>query len=212
MKEIPIPQRMQDLQRDSKGRLVPFFVKQDMRGDPDFRIVDPVKIVSCYTENLCWVCGGKMGVHKCFVSGPMCTINKSSPEPPSHYECALYSVQVCPFLTTPKMTRRDTDLPDEFLAQPSGIPIYRNPGVAALWVTRSYNHVFDDMGGFIFRMGPAERVEWYSEGRAATRQEVMDSVETGFPTLAKAAEQDGPKAIKELKRLYQEMVKLLPVA
>jgi hypothetical protein len=212
MKEIPIPKRMQALARDSKGRLVPFFVEQSHPGDPDFRIVDPTKIVLCYQDNLCWVCGTKMGVHKAFVSGPMCCINKTSAEPPSHYECAFYSVQVCPFLTTPRMKRREADLPDEFLKEPAGIPFYRNPGVAAIWVTRTYHHVFDGAGGFIFRMGPAQRVEWYSEGRVATRQEVMESIETGFPTLAKLAEQDGSKAIETLQKQYRDTMRLLPIA
>jgi hypothetical protein len=212
MKELPIPKRMQSLLRDSKGRLVPFFVEQSHPGDPDFRIVDPRKITACYERNLCWVCGQTMGIHKCFVSGPMCCINKVSSEPPSHYECALYSVQVCPFLTTPKMQRRETDLPDEFLAQPAGIPNYRNPGAAAIWVTRTYRRFYDGMSGFLFRMGPPERVEWYAEGRKATRREVMDSIESGFPALAKLAEQDGPKAIKNLEELYEATMKLLPVA
>jgi hypothetical protein len=211
MKDIPIPTRMQALKRDSKGRVVPFFVHEPESGDPDFRITEPMKIITCYTEGLCWVCGNKMGVYKCFVSGPMCCINKVSSEPPSHYECAHYSVQVCPFLTTPKMVRRETGLPN--IGEPSGIPIYRNPGVAAIWVTRSYHHFEDGRGGFLFRMGPAERVEWYAEGRKATRQEIMDAIESGYPKLVELAELDGrPGAMKELEKWRADTMRLLPVA
>ena len=211
MKDIPIPHRMRSLRRDSKGRVVPYFVKQDQESDPDFRVMDEAKRVTCSTDHLCWVCGGKMGVHKCFVTGPMCCINRTSAEPPSHYECALYSVQVCPFLTTPRMTRRESGLPDNVL-EPDGIAIYRNPGVSAIWVTRSYYHISTGDAGFLFRMGPAERVEWYAEGRKATRDEIMQSINTGFPQLVKLAEEDGPKSIKELEKLYAEMLKLLPAA
>lgn len=210
MRDIPIPKRMQSLPRDSKGRIVPFFVNKPEDGsDPDFRIVDPRLLILCYTENRCWVCGQKMGVHKCFVSGPMCCVNKVSSEPPSHYECAHYSVQVCPFLSTPKMVRRETGLPDELIAAPAGIPLYRNPGVAAIWVTKSYRHFSDNMGSFLFRMGPPERVEWYTEGRRASRAEIMDSIESGFPKLLELAEKDGPRAVKDLNKQYQETLQLV---
>jgi hypothetical protein len=209
MKDIPIPKRMQKLKRDSKGRIVPYFVAQDGPGDPDFRVADPEKRFTCYKFDMCWVCGQKMGVYKCFVAGPMCCINRSSSEPASHYDCALYSVRVCPFLTTPRMHRRETDMPEGW-AEPGGIAIMRNPGATAIWVTRAYTHLFDGMGSFIFRMGPAERVEWFAEGRAATRQEVLDSIESGYPLLLETAKEDGPLAVRALEIMRKAVDPLLP--
>jgi hypothetical protein len=209
VKDIPVPKRMQTLKRDSKGRIVPYFVNQREPGDPDFRVADEIKRVDCYKHNLCWVCGEILGVHQCFVVGPMCCINRVSSEPASHYDCAHYSVQVCPFLTTPRMKRRETDMPDNWV-EPGGIAILRNPGATAIWVTRTYRHEFDGAGGFIFRLGPSERVEWYAEGRTATRQEIMNSIESGLPTLLETAKQEGPKAVKALNKMYEDMLLLLP--
>ena len=211
MKDIPLPKRMQGLPRDSKGRPVPQFVaKPSNGGEPDFRIVDPYALVRCYDQDLCWVCGGKLGIHKAFVLGPMCAINKVNSEPPSHYECAHYSVQVCPFLSTPRMHRREEGLQD--VVEPAGIAIDRNPGVAAIWVTRTYHPFSDGRGGFLFRLGAPERVEWYCQGRTATRQEIKDSIESGFPILENMAREDGPLAVKQLEKQYNEMLKLLPAA
>jgi hypothetical protein len=211
MKQLDIPTRMQHLPRDAKGRPIPFFVHIPPEGgEPDFRIAGPNKIAACHNQELCWVCGTKTGVHKAFVLGPMCVINRVSAEPPSHYVCARYSVQACPFLSTPRMHRREADLPDEFLVEPAGIASYRNPGAAAIWVTKTY-HLINAPGGVLFRAGAPERVEWYCEGRAATRQEIMDSISSGFPQLEKLAEEDGPEACKKLEKDYRRAMELLPV-
>ena len=38
-----------------------------------------------------------MGVHKAFVIGPMCAVNRViAPEPPSHRDCGTFSARVLP--------------------------------------------------------------------------------------------------------------------
>lgn len=201
---------MQELRRDSKGRVVPFFVKEIDGQEPDFRITEPQRIVECMAKDICWVCGQKLGRHKAFVLGPMCAINRVNSEPPSHYDCARYSVQVCPFLSEPRMHRREAGLPDE-IVQPAGLAIMRNPGAAAIWITGSYRPFPDGMGQLMIRLGTPERVEWYCQGRPATRAEVMDSINSGFPILQQYAEQDGPGAIKQLQAQYDATMPLLPL-
>jgi hypothetical protein len=49
---------------------------------------------------------------------------------------------------------------------------------------------------FLFRLGAPERVEWYCQGQPATRQEIKDAIESGFPILAEMAAKDGPIAQK----------------
>jgi len=49
--------------------------------------------VVCVRHKRCWLCGQPLGKFMCFVVGPMCAINKTSAEPPSHRDCALYAVQ-----------------------------------------------------------------------------------------------------------------------
>lgn len=51
---------------------------------PEFRAMDGEKLVAAINQRLCWVCGEGLGKFMTFVAGPMCGINRTSAEPPSH--------------------------------------------------------------------------------------------------------------------------------
>lgn len=187
----PIPERMSGLALDpDRGYPVPWFVAW-VDGKPEFRAMDPEKYKSAIQKRLCWVCGGKLGVNMCFVAGPMCGINRTSSEPPSHVECGRWSARNCPFLSNPHMVRREDDvLNNQKLAEMSpGFAIARNPGVAMLWITRSYE-IFKIHNGYLIQMGDPESVEWYCEGKPATRDQVIRSIETGIHNLEAVARQE----------------------
>lgn len=196
--DIPVPKNMQHLPRDKRGFIIPWFV-EEVNGERDFRIMSGDKLIKAFKFNRCWVCGQPMGTHKVFVIGPMCAINRVSAEPPSHSECAEYSAQVCPFLTTPKMVRNEKELPEE--GTTTGVMIKRNPGVALLWYTKTYKP-FQANNGVLFRIGPADKVAWYAEGRKATDDEIMESVNSGIPILREVAESDG-----QLPEFYKQVAK-----
>jgi hypothetical protein len=196
---IPIPKRLEKLPFSKKWNLpVPWFVAW-IDGEPEFRVAEGDAWVRAVRDSLCWICGEKLGIHRAFLIGPMCSINRVSADPPMHRECAEYSVKVCPFLTTPKMVRREKDRPpEEMLSDIPGLYIARNPGVTLLWVAREYKLVPADPG-YLFRLtGAPEYLQWYAEGRPATRAEVDESIVSGFPTLYNAAKEEGDKAIKAL--------------
>lgn len=207
----PLPPRLLRLPIDKRGYPVPWFVAWK-DGEPEFRAMDGTKFVRAIRERLCWCCGRQLGLWKVFVAGPMCGINRTSSEPPSHLECAQWSARNCPFLTQRQYKRREDELLNRQVlkASSAGFALDRQPGVAMLWVTRSYT-VFDDgQGKPLIRMGDPERVEWYSHGRAATRAEVEESVRTGLPFLEEmAAKQTGASAYlaeqkSDFERLYPE--------
>jgi hypothetical protein len=202
-----IPERIAELPRDDADRPVPWFVAW-IDGKPDFRIVDPEKITLAIKEKRCWVCGKPLGKYMAFLLGPMCVINRLNSEPPSHLVCAQFSARVCPFLTTPRMHRRERGLPEEGV-MPPGIAIMRNPGAVAVWVTTSYRPFRVDKG-LLFRVGPPVGLFWYCEGREATQAEVMASIEGGIPFLQKLALEEGLEAQQALEKDYQEALKLLP--
>ena len=104
-----LPARMRGLPVDERGYVVPWFVDW-LDGKPEFRAMDRSKFVRAIRERLCWVCGEKLGVYLTFVAGPMCGINRTSGEPPCHADCALWSALNCPFLSNPRMVRREDDL------------------------------------------------------------------------------------------------------
>ena len=89
--------------------------------------------------------------------------------------------------------------------------IRRNPGVAMLWTCKDYWVFGDGSGGRLINMGEPERVEWLACGRAATREEVQVSIESGLPSLVAVARlQDG--ALKFLDRQVEAFQKFLPEA
>jgi hypothetical protein len=206
---MEMPERVAMLPKDPKGRPVPWFVWwNEKTGEPDFRVIGPGKLVEAVMEHRCWICGQKLGRYQAFVIGPMCAINRISSEPPSHRECAIFAAQACPFLTTPKMHRNEKSLPPEY-GQPAGQAILRNPGVALVWVTRDYKRIRLD-NGTLFEVGTPLETLWFAEGRTATRAEIIESIQTGLPTLMEIANEDGPMALMELGKRTQEAMSLIP--
>lgn len=198
-----LPARMRSLPVDERGYPVPWFVDW-LDGKPEFRAMDQRKFVRAIREKLCWVCGERMGVHMTFVAGPMCGINRTTPEPPNHHDCALWSALNCPFLSNPRAVRREDDLAIEIREKVAGHGILRNPGVTMLWNCRGYEKWLPPPPGnknYLITMGEPESVEWYACGRVATREEVVESIESGLPNLENvAAMQEGGLAALQRQR------------
>lgn len=212
--DVPLPPRMRGLRRDHRGYVIPYFVawldEQDREveppnGKPDFRVLSPARMKLCIRDRRCWLCGQPLGVRMVFAIGPMCAATRTTMEPPGHYDCARYGVEVCPFLSRPRMRRNAEDMPEGHWAP--GLTIDRNPGVTALWVTRSYKmfRAGTEGGGTpgaLIKVGNPERVEWYREGRPATRAEVDASIESGLPILRATADKQSPEARRDLEEFY----------
>jgi hypothetical protein len=203
-----MPENMRRLPIDDRGYPVPWFVPT-VDGKPEFRAMDPEKFGIAVRLKRCWLCGQPLGVHMCFPIGPMCMVTRTIGEPPSHHACALYGVKACPFLTQPRMRRNEKDLPAD--AEYAEGAILRNPGVIALYTTRTYQ-VQRLSKSILFKLGEPERQpEYFCEGRQATHEEIMASIESGLPLLRKEAEQyDGPDGVAELTRSIGRAMTLVP--
>lgn len=205
----PVPHRM--LGRPvERGWPVPWFCAL-VDGAYDFRIVGPGKFEMAIDRRLCWLCGRPLQRKLAFVIGPMCAINRTTSEPPSHCDCAAWAVRVCPFLTQRQQHRNAQGLPATMVAPP-GEMIARQPGVALVWQTLRYTLFDDGSGGALIRIGDPIATSWHREGRAATRAEVLESIASGLPTLLAAAELDGPESVAELERRRLAAMALLPAA
>lgn len=212
-----LPEHMRRLPID-RGYPVPWFVEWIAEGEampiglgkPDFRVMSHERLEHAVRLGLCWVCGGVLGGHRAFVAGPMCAVNRTSAEPPSHVGCAEWSARNCPFLARPHARRRDQDPALETVEAP-GVMLARNPGVALVWGTREgrYKRFRAGNSGLLFDMGEPTKVSWWAEGRKATRAEIMASIESGLPSLREMAEQErgGPAA---LDRQVVQTMELLP--
>lgn len=192
--DIPMPAAIAALPIDPVRKIpVPWFVAW-ADGRPEFRCADGAKFARAVKERLCWVCGGPLAGRATCVIGPMCCINRVTAEPPCHPACAEYSARACPFLSRPRMVRREGDIPEGTTS--AGVMIPRNPGVSCLWeggpdVARPFH---DGDGGVLFRLAGPIAVSWWAEGRPATRAEVDASVASGLPLLREMARAQGPEA------------------
>jgi hypothetical protein len=206
---LDMPARFLRLPVDSRGFPVPKFVAW-VDGKPDLRAVDARWFNRAVSSRLCWLCGEPLGRHMAFVIGSMCAINRTTSEPPSHLECARFAVKACPFLTQPQRPRNPHDLPEQ-TEQPAGIHFDRNPGVSLIWVTEHYSP-FKVGNGVLIKLGEPNKLEWYSHGREATREEIMASIDSGIPKLRELAEKEGPDAIKEFEKELERGLALVPKA
>lgn len=192
----PLPPRVAALPVDKRGYPVPWFVTW-VNGEPDFRIVESRKVFLGHTQHLCWICGQPLGRTFSFVAGPMCAVNRTSAEPPSHTDCGQFAATACPFMLLPRAQRRESNLP-EGTTEPAGVMIKRNPGVAMVWVTKQYRiHLHPE--GPLFQFGDPIQVHWYACGQPATRQQVLDSIESGLPYLRDVCDED----VEQLTMLTQ---------
>ncbi len=214
-----MPARMRRLVVDARGYPVPYFVSwldasgvptRRGEGTPDFRVVNPETIVKCHTDGLCWVCGQPLGSYKAFVIGPINAMSRMSSEPPSHDDCADFSARACPFLIHPKERRRDKHLP-EVWHKPPGDVIQCDPRLAVVWTVKRYKLVLVE-GRAVFDIGTPEHVRWYTEGRLATRAEVLASIDSGMPALYEKAKPRGQAGADEVRRRYDACVPLIPAA
>jgi hypothetical protein len=205
---------MRTLPIDARGYPIPWFVAwvdTPAGRVPEFRAADGEKRANAVRLRLCWVCGQPLGRWLAFVLGPMCTITRTTSEPPCHRECAVWSAENCPFLVEPRAVRRDDHMPIG-VESPGGFAISRNPGVAAVWITRGFEWFNDGRGKWLITVGAADSVLWFCEGRAATRAEVDESVATGMPALLSAAQRDGRFAVEELGKQAKRAEQWYPAA
>src|SRR5215469_1082231 len=204
-----LPIRMTTLPVDERGYPVPWFVEW-IDGQPEFRCMSAVKWRRAIKEKLCWVCGQKTGVWLAFVLGPMCGVTRTTVEPPCHLDCARWSAKNCPFLARPHMVRRgEEELEARGAKSIGGVAIRRNPGVTLIWVCRTYNVWAPKPGEKLIEVGDPDTVEFWKEGRTATRKEIDHSIETALPQLQEiAATQSG--GLEELEKQVKAFERYLP--
>jgi hypothetical protein len=197
---------MKNLPVSKAGWPVPWFVDW-VDGQPEFRAMDPRKWKRAIKEHLCWVCGHRLGGWLAFLIGPMCAINRATSEPASHLGCARWSAVNCPFLSRPHMVRREGGFPEEPVGG-AGVPIMRNPGAMAIWITRTFQ-IFQTATGPLIEIGEPESVEWWAEGKPATYAQVEHSIVTGLPALEELAHQQ-KGGIEALRKQQARLLPWLP--
>jgi hypothetical protein len=209
-----LPPRIRSLPTQN-GYPVPWFVPK-VNGVYDFRLVDGVKLIPTIKKELCYICGQKMGAHRAFIMGPMSVINRVVPEPPSHRDCAQWSLQVCPYLAYKQESGRDGK-PIGSNPSPSGFGINSHPKTYCLWITKSYqiqkiqpDPARNIQGGLLFHVGDSTETVWYRESRLATRAEVLADLKTAYEYLRLMVPASNDQEINRIAKRYEAAKTLLP--
>jgi hypothetical protein len=181
------PSRVARLPTDRRGFPVPWFVAW-RDAVPQFPVVDAAKLHVAWAEEKCWVCGEKLGAYRAWVVGPMSVIEGATPEPPSHQDCAVFSVTSCPHLANPQARPSGKyDDPSEY-GQQANLSKIRT-GATAIWTTKGRGATpFRAGGSVLFGLDEPASLQWYATGRPATAGEVKAAIAVGLPTLRQAAE------------------------
>jgi len=144
-----------------RGYLKPWFVKAD-----DFRVVDSKKAKLSVMKKACWICGHKFeGPPYALVCAPSSAATRIFREPPCHEDCAVYAMQVCPFILYPNTKRRTAGLkPEETMEyvnknlQIKSIP--DNPGEYYLVLVRDFYFDSEKMTIYCNERDIIERQHW----------------------------------------------------
>lgn len=185
-RDVPIPERMQHLERDRRGLPIPFVVLRDKDNRPHFTVNDTRKTLHCLRNDLCPISGTPLTRGRWFVGGPLSAFHPDGAyvDLPVHLDCARYALQVCPYLAAPKYTGRLDDatidytrLDDVVFQDPTVIPDRPPLFVAVMAVGQTVKDL--GMGQVHIRpRRPYRRVEYWrhgvqipdAEGEAAVRQ------------------------------------------
>lgn len=158
---VPVPEYMASLPVTDRGYLKPWFVKGD-----DFRIVDGDKAFLAANKEKCWICGNSFKPQEYGLLGDaISAMVRVCKEPPCHVECAVYALQVCPFILYPNAKRRTAGLAEdqtlEYGNKLSKMKIKpENPGKYFLMIVKDFTFVFKDQLMYYFESDVIERQFW----------------------------------------------------
>lgn len=170
---VTIPERLATRPVDRRGYPIPWTVKLDLEGRPDFRVIDAEKVTMAVNLKRCAMCGEQLGRHLAFIGGPVSFSTRLFTDMPMHKVCATYAIQVCPWLAAPNMRYA------EKLPQMSGAVtvmhteemVLERPERFFIATTKGCRLVRTPGGSIVMQADPWEWHEWWRHGRK------MDSTE-----------------------------------
>lgn len=172
--DVPIPDSMKNLSKDKRGYPIPASVQVDPDGTPHFALNPEQTRQRLLRENCCSICGKKLLRGRWFAGGPVSAFYARGvyQDPPVHYECGRYALQVCPYLVLPNylkqvstksIERRDFDSIN-VVYDSTRIRIRPDPFVFVMAVGQSLTYSETGQVRFVIPKRPYRRVEYWSNG------------------------------------------------
>jgi hypothetical protein len=208
-RRLPLPPRMQVRMLSLPlldGYPVPFFAAV-VDGEQTLLVRDQAKHQACIEQDLCWICGQRLGVFKTFAIPPVLALHRISFEPPSHIECAEYAIQAFPFILLPTSQRGDGGCEEGISGRIMTLML--NAGVGVLWTTKTWTEGRTTREAMMV-LGEPTTVRWFVQGRPASRAEAQAGMDAAFPRLQAMCRSEIGRA--SLANDYAQLVKLLPRA
>ena len=178
-----------------EGTPIPFITFIDKDEKPLWKVTHPGRFFRGIMDQLCGACGQRIGkAHfPVFIVPPLGAIGHVSFTLPMHMDCAQWMV--------------------------SNFPTLRGDGLWALYVTRGYKVRRATVDGrLLFLLSiPATRegVTWHTQGRAATRDEVLGEFDKCIPLECDRIQKECPpfqhgEALRRFELQYKAIVQWLP--
>jgi hypothetical protein len=112
------PDRIARLPHDTRGYPIPWNVLRGDDGTPFFTVNDDRRAWRALREQLCPLCGERLGRWRWWVGGPLSAFDPNGwyLDLPGHHDCITFALAMCPYLAAPKYLGRID------VANPSKLP------------------------------------------------------------------------------------------
>lgn len=170
-----VPEAISRLPVDVKRRLPIPLMNQAEDGTHSFVAINGKTVLRILEEELCGICGEKLGFASAFVSGPLSFQNRAYADPPFHPACAEFAMTVCPHIIIPHAKRATDDRLDREVGKVYNAAgsVFEKPQewVIAIAPTRETVAHFTSEGLLIRCGNPTKRISYmYDESGKLVRQ------------------------------------------
>ena len=187
---IEMPARIARLERDARGYPIPWNVLRADDGTPFFTVSDDRRAWQALREQLCPICGERLGRWKWFIGGPRSAFHEHGwyLDQPAHHECARFALQTCPHLSMPKYAGRIDLINAAKLPEAARILIdetvtTERPEIFVAVAGDQVEVVIQDRGILMPRLRPlrpALAYEYWRHGKQLTEVEAMPFLRNVF--------------------------------
>lgn len=193
---VKIPVRMQHLEVYN-GYPVPYIVMRDRAGVPQFAVNNIERRNNCIVHLLCPICGKRLTPELWFAGGPRSAFSADGvfADSAMHYECAVYSLRVCPYLAFGKYRPTSGERIDA-LSKKLEAPLIditqdpTRPKLFVLLMTRLQSVlIVKNRGIFLCPSRPYNRVEYWRSGERLSVTEALEILKQD-PTIEAESLQD----------------------
>lgn len=182
---LPLPELMQDMERDERGFPVPYNVARYLADNtPRFQINDDRRTEECIDKKLCTICGKTIPTNdQWLVGGPVSAFHPQGAfmDSPMHKLCLHYALQVCPYMalrTYTKKTEASKIDPAEFGYSGLLDPTMTGERVPFFAVVRVHDYEVvrrSPAQRFIKPLGEYPEVEFWRNGVVMTEEEMTQA-------------------------------------